>query len=224
MLPVEKLNELLSTLEGENRISFNKQYAEEKYREYNGKKPIDDSQVISLLKNAIAGKTVCVIAPGMSLKKQGNKVIEAFQKADVTISLNCDVFETDYELITRDEIYRATFAAGKKLIVPSNVASSNSDHTYVINYFRWITIDQETRDSAGYLVINLLTELGAKKIFLAGFDGFTVDLNENYYNESLKRVMTPEQVKNLNQAFESYIKRKQKDNDITFITDSIYCK
>ena len=94
----------------------------------------------------------------------------------------------------------------------------------MINYFRWITIDQETRDSAGYLVINLLTELGAKKIFLAGFDGFTVDLNENYYNESLKRILTPEQVKNLNQAFESYIKRKQKDNDITFITDSIYCK
>lgn len=224
MLPIEKLNELLGTLEGENRISFNKEYAEEKYREYNGRKPIDDTKVVSLLKTVVAGKTVCVIAPGISLKKQENKVIEAIQKADVTISLNCDVFETDYELITREEIYTSAFMSGKKLIVPSNVVSNGGDHIYVIDYFRWISIDQETRDSAGYLIINLLTGLGAKKILLAGFDGFAIDPNENYYDESLKRILSPEQVENLNKAFDGYIKGKQKDYDITFITDSIYCK
>ena len=224
MLPVEKLNELLGTLDGENRVSFNKKYAEEKYREYNGKKRIDDTKTIEVLRKIFAEKTVCVVAPGKSLVTQRNIVAEAVRQSDVTVSLNCDVFDSDYELVTREERYRSAIEVGKRVIALSSMESNGNGDASIIDYFRWITIDQETRDSAGYIIIKLLTEMGAKKIFLAGFDGFVVNPNENYYDESMKRIFTAEQVENINRAFENYIGEIQKRHMITFVTDSIYCK
>ena len=222
MLPVERLNELLGKLEGEKRISFNKAYAEEKYRDFNGGEPFDDTDTVSILRDAFTGKTVCVIAPGKSISRQKEKVRAAIQTADVTVSLNNSAFDADFELVTRKESYEAALAAQKKVIVPASLARTVKAQTYIIDYYKWITIDEETRDSSGYMIINLLTELGAKKILLTGFDGFAVDPNKNYYEDTLKRALSPEQVENRNKAFRKYIKEKQERFDIRFITDSLY--
>ncbi len=222
MLSVKGLNELLGTLEGERRISFNQQYAEEKYRYYNGKTPFDDTATIEDLRKIFFDKTVCVLAPGKSLTKEKEKIQQAIKAADISVSLNCSVFNVEYELCTKEERYRTALKAGKDIIVPSSVTRTVNPRTRVIDYYKWITVDEETHDSAGYIILNLLAALGAKKILLAGFDGFSVDLGENYYDDMLKKDLSLEQVKHLNHAFRAFLLGKQNGCDITFITDSIY--
>lgn len=223
MLPVEQINELLQMVEGEMRISFKKDYAEEIYRRYNARKACDDAKTIEKLREMIQGKSVCVIAPGRSLIYEKDKVEEAVNRAELTISLNCSAFNSDIVLITRDEAFAVVPIVDNQFIVTSNVDSNTDNRTFVIDYLKWISIiDGETRDSAGYVALNLLIALGAKEILLAGFDGFTANVNGNYFAESLKRSVTVDQLDTKNKVFADFIKDKQKEANIKFITTSMY--
>lgn len=222
MLPVEQINELLGRIKGENRISFNKEYAEEIYRQYNARIPYDDSSMITKLKEIFYDKTVCVLAPGKSLKDEYIKIGDFVGKADITVSLNCNVFNSDYELITRADILEDALAMGKKVIAPSNIAQKQNNNIYIIDYLKWISINEETHDSAGFIILNLLTALETKEIYLAGFDGFDVNINKNYYDEYLQRPVSIEQIHEKNRSFSRFIQDKQQSFKIIMITKSIY--
>lgn len=223
MLPIEQINELLKMVEGENRISFNKAYAEEIYRKYNSRAVCDDARAVSEIKNLIKGKTVCVIAPGKSIKYEREKVESAVRTADITISLNCFAFSADIVLITRQEAFSVIPLSDSKFVVTSNVNCNSDNRTYIIDYLKWITVkDGVTFDSAGYIVLNLLINLGADKILLAGFDGFTSDINGNYFADNLKRPVTVDQLDTKNGEFRQFISEKRKEADISFVTASMY--
>lgn len=225
MLPIEQINELLKMVEGENRISFNRSYAEEIYRKYNSRTECDDTEAVKKIEEIIKGKKVCVIAPGKSLNYEYKKVESAVKSADITISLNCFAFGADIVLITREEAFSVIPLADSKFIVTSNVNCNSDDRTYIINYLKWITVKNGmTFDSAGYIVLNLLITLGASKILLAGFDGFTSDINGNYFADNLKRSVTVDQLDTKNGEFKQFISERRKDNDISFVTASIYDK
>lgn len=223
MLPVEQINELLKMVEGEMRISFKKDYAEEIYRKYNSRRPCDDTATIEKLKGIINGKKVCVIAPGQTLVSEKQKVEQAVRDADITISLNCSVFGSSMILITREEAFAKIPLTDSLYIVTSNVECAVDNRTFVVNYLNWISIiDGETRDSAGYVVINLLIGLGAKEIMLAGFDGFSANVDKNYYTDALKRSVTVDQLESRNEIFSNFIKGKSKELPISFVTTTMY--
>ncbi len=223
MLPVEQINELLRMVEGENRISFNKDYAEEIYRKYNARNQRDDSAALEQLRAMISGKRICVLAPGKSLNYEKENVSLAVAAADLTISLNCDAFGPDFVLITREEAMEANPTGKSGQIITSNVDSNADERTFVIDYLKWTSIiDGETRDSAGYVVLNLLIALGAKEIALAGFDGFTANINGNYYADTLRRSVTIDQLDTKNKTFARFIRDKKAEADIRFVTASIY--
>lgn len=223
MLPIEQINELLKMVEGENRISFNRSYAEEIYRKYNSRAKCDDTETVAKIEKLIAGKTVCVIAPGKSLNREREKVEAAVKSANITISLNCLAFGADIVLITREEAFSVIPLADSRFIVTSNVNCSSDNRTYLIDYLKWITVkDGVTFDSAGYIALKLLITLGASKILLAGFDGFTSDINGNYYADNLKRSVTVDQLDTKNGEFKQFISDKRKEANISFVTASIY--
>ena len=72
--------------------------------------------------------------------------------------------------------------------------------------------------------MNLLIKLGASEILLAGFDGFSSDINGNYFSSELKRPVTVDQLDTKNRAFSEFIKEKSKKTNISFVTDSVYTK
>ncbi|MBR4761466.1 MAG: aldolase catalytic domain-containing protein [Clostridia bacterium] len=225
MLPIERINELLKMVEGENRISFKKSYAEEIYRKYNAENSVDDTAVIDTVSKWFKGKKVCVIAPGKSLVWQKDKVEKAVESADITVSLNCSAFNSKVILITREEAFSVIPIEDKDFIVTSNVNCESDNRTYIIDYLKWISIiDDVTLDSAGYVALNLLIKLGASKILLAGFDGFSSDINGNYFSSELKRPVTVDQLDTKNRMFADFIKEKSRQTDIEFVTDSIYAK
>ena len=224
MLPIDQVGELLAMIAPEKKISFDKNYAEELYRQYNESKSVDDSAVIEELKKAFEGKKVLLIAPGKSINGASDKIDQIEASDDVVaIGLNTKRSGNDYLLTTRKEIYDNAVAEGLNLIVCSNVSKGGRGNVKILNYANWIEVDERTHDSSSVIALNLLKACGVKEILLAGFDGFSANINENYYDQDMRHPVNPEQVERRNSYYKNLI-QKVKDSGIRveFITPSKY--
>lgn len=225
MLPIDQVGELLGMIEPHKKISFDKNYAEELYRKYNESKPVDDSDVVSELQTEFQDKKVLLVAPGKSILTYLSDIEEYVKHPDViTIGLNSILeMNFDYILTTRSDIYDMSVSAGKKVIVPSSVSKGGRGNVKVLNYGNWIDVDERTHDSSSVIALNLLKACGVKEILLAGFDGFSVNINDNYYDPNMRHPVNPEQAERRNAYYRSFIKGVQSSGiQIVFITPSLY--
>lgn len=67
-----------------------------------------------------------------------------------------------------------------------------------------------------------MTACGAAELLLAGFDGFSTNMNLNYYDKSMRRPVSEEQAIQRNDYFRSYVKRLRATIPVTFLTKSLY--
>lgn len=224
MLPIDQVGELLGMIADEKKISFDKNYAEELYRQYNESKAVDDSSAVSDLKTTLNGKEVLLVAPGKSIESYMDqiKAISANENV-VTIGLNTVLECNDYLLTTRKDIYDNALAAGLNLIVCSNVSKGGRGNVKILNYGNWIEVDERTHDSSSVIAFNLLKACGVNKVMLAGFDGFFVDINMNYFDPNMRHPVNQEQATRRNKYYKKFIERMNKQGmNISFITPSLY--
>jgi 4-hydroxy 2-oxovalerate aldolase len=223
MLPIDQVAELLGMIDEEKKNSFDRQYAENLYLKYNASKTFDDAEVIKKLKECVEGKKVLLVAPGKSIKDAARKINALLSEVDIfSISLNNFEFNTDYVLTTRAEIFAEAKEQGKAIIVPSRLTQTCTDLVYVVDYQKWIIVDEKTYDSSSVIALKLLEELGAREIILAGFDGFSININENYYNTTLRRPVTEEQAEQRNEFYKDLIARVAEKVTVSFLTKSLY--
>ena len=225
MLPIDHVGELLGMISEEKKISFDKEYAEKLYREYNESKTVDDSNVIDELKKEFGGKTILLVAPGKSLKKYKADVLEAIKDSgalSIGLNLTCD-FGVDYLLTTRKDVYDQAVLDGKNVIVTSAVSKGGRGNVKILDYKKWISVDDKTHDSSSVIATNLLIACGVKGLILAGFDGFSSNINENYFDPSLRRPANDEQVERRNRFYKKMFEDiKKKGIGVRFITPSKY--
>ena len=224
MLPIDQVGELLGMIAPEKKISFDKNYAEEVYRQYNESKAVDDSAVVSDLKGVFVDKTVLLVAPGKSIVEAMDEINEIAASDDVfTIGLNTVLDINDYLLTTRKDIYDQAVADGKNVLVCSNVSKGGRGNVKILNYSNWIEVDERTHDSSSVIALNLLKACGVKSIKLAGFDGFAVNINENYFDPNMRHPVTVEQVERRNSYYKGFINRiKASGVKVEFVTPSKY--
>lgn len=225
-LPIEQVAELLSMIEEHKKISFDKNYAEELWRSYNESKQVDDSSVISELTTVISGKTVLLVGPGRSILEYKNEIEELISNQDViSIGLNLtEKFDVDMLMTTRQDVYDAAINSGETVLTTSNVSKGARGNVKVFNYKNWIDIsDGRTHDSSSVITLNVLKACNAKTIYLAGLDGFSVNINNNYSDPNLRRPVTIEQVNRRNAFYKRFIAGiKSEGIDIKFVTPSQY--
>ena len=225
MLPIDQVNELLSMIAPEKKISFDKNYAEEVYRQYNKGKAVDDLEVVRELQTELAGKTVLLVAPGKSIGN-AKETIEAYINRNDIVSIGLNVtldMAFTYLLTTRKDIYDLAVADGKQLIVPSNVSKGGRGNVRILNYSNWIEVDERTHDSSSVIALNLLKACGVRDVLLAGFDGFSVNINENYYDPNMRHPVNFEQAERRNAYYKRLIARmKEEGMNIQFVTPSFY--
>lgn len=224
MLPVEQVAELLSLIAEEKKISFDKEYAEQLYLAYNALRHHNDDPAIRQLTETIRGKRVLLIAPGRRLTEEKRMIQQMLDEPDiVSVSLNCyDMFETDFVLTTRVDAFEAAQKAGKRIIATSKVCGTSADNILVIDYEKWITIENGVQDSSGIVALKLMTACGASKLLLAGFDGFSTNMNLNYYDKSMRRPVSEEQATQRNNYFRSYVNQLRAAVPVTYLTKSMY--
>ena len=225
MLPIDQVGELLGMIAEDKRISFDKEYAEELYRKYNESKEVDDSNVIRELTAFFAGKEILLIAPGKSISSAIDKIQQISEKNDViTIGLNSTAeLKCDYLLTTRADIYEKAVLEGENVIAPSSVSKGGRGNVKILNYADWIEVDERTHDSSSVIALKLLKACGVDTVLLAGFDGFSTNINENYYDPNMRHPVSVEQAERRNAYYKGFIdKMKQDGMKIKFITPSKY--
>lgn len=225
MLPIDQVGELLGMLAEEKKISFDRNYAEEIYRTYNERKAVDDSAAVAELRAELAGKRVLLVAPGKSSGEVLEKLQELASLDDVvSIGLNSTLdIDFNYLLTTRTDIYNQAVAEGKNIIVPSSVSKGGRGNVRILNYANWIEIDDQTHDSSTVIAMKLLQFCGVTDILLAGFDGFSANINDNYYDPNMRRPVTPAQAEKRNSYYKELFSRVRNNGiRVEFITPSLY--
>lgn len=225
-LPIDQVGELLSMIAEEKKISFDKNYAEELWRTYNENKQVDDTNVVAEMKKHFTGKKVLLVGPGKSISLYYDKIESLIKEEDIfSIGLNLtDKFDVNFLLATRQDVYETAVNEGKRVITTSNVSKGARGNVKVLNYKNWIEIsDGRTHDSSLVIALNLLKQCKVKEILLAGLDGFTVNINENYSDPNLRHPVSVEQVERRNTYYKNFIANLKKQGfNIKFITPSKY--
>ena len=225
MLPINQVSELLGMIAEDKKISFDKVYAEELYRHYNESKIVDDSDVVKEFQLIFKNKKVLLVAPGKSIGQNKDKIDLIINEED-TISMGLNLtagFNVRYVLATRKDAYDKAASSNQTVLTMSSVSKSVKENVRVLNYKNWIEVDEKTRDSSLVVALNFLYACGVKEIVLAGFDGFSTNINENYFDPEMRRPVTAKEAIQRNDYYKKFISAmKGKGINITFATRSKY--
>ena len=225
MLPIDQVAELLGMIAEDKKISFDMEYAETLWRNYNEDKQICDNAVVSEMKSVFQTKNVFLIGPGKSIIAN-RKEIEDVLSDDNVVSIGLNLTENidvDYILATRNDVLEMAINKKKNVLTTSNVSKGVRGNVKILNYKNWIEITDRTHDSSFVIAMNLLKSCGVKNVYLAGLDGFVVNINENYSDPNLRRPVSIEQVERRNSYYKDFISRMREYGiNVTFVTPSKY--
>lgn len=227
-LNMHDINSVLSSLDAEKRALFDKEYIESKYLEYMDHHINDDSALEEIAKT-IGSRKVLLVAPGKSIKGNTEKIRQKITEDDYcVISINFLPAEIPVDMIYISNLKRfknideLNQNKNTMIIVTSNIGLEKGCECLVVNYSSYLNGDRQIVDNAGLMCINLLNKINVKSLVLAGFDGFSGDLKENYYEQSLYLEIRAERLADINAATARRFAQLEKQMDLTFITETTY--
>lgn len=224
-LTVKNIGTILRMIEPEKRSLFNKQVAESKYREFQ-ECEIDDSESLEKLRNAVSDRNILILGPGSSIKTYQEKILGVIKEKEcLTISASFvpDSITCDYTFLSNLKRYNTTFNPNKlpiKLIHTSNITIEDAN-CLVVNYSGLINEDDVIMDNAAMMLLNLLSKLKPRKVFLAGLDGYDTG-SSNYCLDRLILPQEAERMALMNKSITAKIEDMKQVLDIEFVTPSKY--
>lgn len=222
-LTFEDMNNIFDMMDEDKKVSYDKDYIEKLYLKYQEKDSVQEKHLTEF-REIVFGKTILLIAPGPSSILEKHKITEfANQKDTIAISINYEYDEaiTDYIFVSNLRRYRDIPAdKRKKCIVTSNISAL--DVYLQVWYKELLNKVEAVEDNACLMLIKFLTNIGVKKIYLAGMDGYSMDFNENYADEKMSILMGKEMVEKKNAGMISVLKTLNKEAEILFLTTPRY--
>lgn len=187
-LTIEGMNDIFDMMNEEKKVSFDKAYIEELYIRYMTQGKVQDKHKIEL-KERLYGKKVVLVAPGKSSVDEAERIRAFIDKNTVVISVNFfyEPILSDFIFISNARRYRELpNDKYSKCIVTSNI---KSDGVYFqTKYKPLINNDEVVSDNAGLMAIRFLMDYDIEGIYLAGFDGYSHDIAENYGSRDMSIV------------------------------------
>lgn len=222
-LTVKEMNEIFDELDPVKKLSYDKKYIEQVYLDYMSKSsyPHDTD-----LKEKLSDRTILLIAPGKSSFTEREAVISFAAHHDcAAISIN---FE--YEYLEPDFIFLSNLRRLRELdrsklgkcIVTSNITAEGV--YYRAEYGSLVFPEEAVRDNAGLMAIRFLGRLGVKEIYLAGFDGYSHDTEENYGNSSMTFTLSRRFLEASNMYMNKVLKRLSEEVPVHFLTRPAYLR
>ena len=218
-LTVEDINEIFGMMDENQKSEFNKSYIEELYLRYMVAGSVQDEHRFEL-KEKMRGKKVLLIAPGKSSVDEKEKIIEFSNMDDViAISINFDYQYTETDFIFLSNLRRFRDLDKKKrekCIVTSNIPA---DNIYLQTKYKDLLNTEETvRDNAGMMAIKFLMEFGVSEVYLAGFDGYSHDVKDNYADSQLQFISKNAVLDAMNKGMSKVLKEFNRKTHISFLT------
>ncbi len=226
-LQIRDIGTILNGLDRGKRNLFDKTYIQEEYAKYMDNS-VDDSGVCNALKDMIGKQKILLLAPGKSLKGETERINNLISN-DVffTVSVNFVPRDIKVNLVFISNMKRFSNAKdlpinnGIRAVVTSNIENPGEGF-WVVNYASYLNEENSIIDNAGIMCINLLKKIGAKDFLLAGFDGFSENIKDNFFEESLYLDVEGERLAKMNLAMADKIAQLRKQVNITFFASSSY--
>lgn len=218
-LTVEDMESIFEMMDVEKCVIFEREYIEDLYIRYMNRGKIQ-SEHRTELKEILNGKRVLLIAPGKSSTDEQEIIKQYLSKEDVVgISVNFEYryAEPDYIFISNLRRFRELDQKKyEKCIVTSNISAM---HVYYhTKYSELLNDDEAVKDKAGLMAIKFLMNYKVGEILLAGFDGYSHDMAENYGEERMAFYTRNAILDAMNDGMSNVLKKYAENVKITFLT------
>ena len=222
-LTVESMDEIFTMMDDSKRVSFNKNYIEDLYIQYMARECVQESRMTEL-KEKVEGMEVLIIAPGRSSVEEKDIITSCMQRPEIisfSINYNYPESNTDFIFLSNLRRYRELDVEKRsKCVVTSNIPAVD---VYLQTKYSDLINDKSTvRDNAGMMLIKFLIQLGAKKILLAGIDGYSVDPTQNFAYQEMNFYTKKVMFEAMNEGMIQALNEFKKQIAIEFLTTPKY--
>lgn len=222
-LTVHDMNDLLGLIADEKKATFDIEYISYLYKMFMTK-PRVSTHHESEFKSKITGKKILIIAPGKSCMEEAS-LIKGFSKIrdiiSISVNFEYDIFKTDYLFVSNKKRFEELPMKDQtRLIVTSNIKSSE---VYMkIDYSEYLCELNGVQDNAAMMLIKYLIKQGVAEIYLAGLDGYSYDVEQNYFDDTMQLVTSKSMVDKLNQGMTEALHEFSKQCNLYFLTPQKY--
>lgn len=230
-ISIKEISDILKFIECKKRHLYDEEYIEKIYLEYQSN-VVDDLNALKDIKQAIGERDVLVIAPGKSIEQEKEKINKFIEDNDVfviNINFKSEQYNSDAIFISNLKRFNGMEdiieprGNTEKIIVTSNIIDENNTNDYkIVNYADLLVEDKIISDNAGLMLINLLKKLNVKNIYLAGFDGFSLSKENNYFNDEMINNINNKDIMIKNDAIKRQLQIICNYLNVTFLTPSLY--
>lgn len=178
------INHILAGFDRDKATTFDVDYAERRYREYQNHN-IDDTATRKILTNIFCGKTILIIAPGPTIKTHKNAIlnyIEHYHPITIAANFIPESYDIEYAFFCNNKRFNKLEKRNCKIIATSNLSGHNVD--YYIDYNSLSSVFNLGGNSL-MMLLNLFQDMNVGTVALAGADGFTAD-RSNYYRSDIR--------------------------------------
>ncbi len=222
-LTVENMDDIFSMMDENKKMKFDKDYMESLYFNYMSKDHYNEKN-LSDFTNRLFGKKILLIAPGRSSEEEFEKIARlASDNEVISIGVNFKYAhcETDYIFLSNLRRFQEMSSEQKsKMITTSNIPEREG---YLqLDYSDLLNEVEAVKDNAAMMLINFLIKVGVNTIYLAGLDGYSHNMNENYAKEYLQLVTRKDILDEMNEGMNFMLRKFSQRCDISFVTKSKY--
>ena len=221
-LSMDSIAKILNLIPQGSRELYDKKLITRMYLDFQSSEA-DDSRVLPELKKLFVDRLITVVASGRSVKNYADEIkARIFAGNSLVVHINSlkDGIPADFIFISNSRRAESMKIRDNKPVI---IATSNIKETlkadYTVNYSSLLGNNSEL-DNAGLMFLNLLMNLGIKKVQLAGFDGFTYDPED--YLEFVTESYMRRDLEHRNQEIKDEMIRISQKMEISFITPSLY--
>ena len=217
-LSIEGMNDMFDMMDEDKKVSYDKAYIEELYLRYMATGKVQEEHKTEL-NERLKHKRIILVAPGKSSVDEADR-ISAFKCDDVIlVSVNYA-----YENITPDFIFLSNLRRFRELdvrqrnkcIVTSNIPADGV--YYQTKYRDLLNSEESVADNAGLMAIKFLMQYDVEGIYLAGFDGYSHDVRDNYGSSDMAFITRNAVLDAMNIGMSKILREYSKNVRIEFIT------
>lgn len=222
-LTYENMDQIFSIMDDEKRITYDKKYIEQLYIRYMARSVTYEEHLFEL-KEILSGKEVLIIAPGKSIEEENEKIIDFLNlEGVISICVGFDDkrYKTDFIFISNLRRYRAiNNKKSNKMIVTSNIPA---DEVFLqVDYQSLLNDIEVIKDNSLMMLIQFLLNMDVKKIALAGVDGYSHEISENYASHSMAMIAKTATLDAMNAGMSRMLQRFREKIELRFITKPKY--
>lgn len=219
-LTVDDMNEIFKSMDPDKKVSFDKDYIESLYIEHMERGEEQRSHEALLLDRMKYG-TIMLIGPGMSSKTDKEQIVTYLTEnpdiVSVSVNFDYEYYTADYIFISNIRRYNGlSLLDHTRCIVTSNIPA---DDAFIKVAYKSLLNDEETvRDNAGLMAVKFFMDYGAKKIIMAGFDGYSHIRSENFASKNMDFITNEHVFDRMNAGMSRVLTDYKEKIEIEFLT------